>query len=280
MARLWADPLKSDQFQVHIAVEDRHWWFVGRRRILMDIVVALVPPSPERLVIDVGCGTGANAAAFAGLYRCIGIDVSQEAIDAAKARFPKVQFICGAAPDALGEAAGQADLFVLSDVIEHIEDEVSFVSDLIATMKPGALLLITVPADPRLWTQHDDSFGHFRRYLPGTLRKVWAGLPVAEVGVAAFNTRLYGVIKAIRFLNRMLGRTSGAAGTDFSMPAPPINDLLAKLLAGESGRLVARLKAGEWDAQSHGVSLIAVLRRTEGSVPSGSRSSRVRRMSR
>jgi SAM-dependent methyltransferase len=269
--------LKSEQFQVHIAVEDHHWWFLGRRKILVDMASTLVPPSPDRLVIDVGCGTGANAAAFAHHYRCVGIDVSQEAIEAAKKRFPGVEFICGAAPDALGELAGRADLFMVSDVIEHIADEVGFVSDLVAAMRPGAFLLVTVPADPELWSQHDESFGHFRRYLPATLRDVWSDLPVSEIGIAAFNTRLYGVIKAVRFVNRKLKRTSGAAGTDFAMPMRPVNALLTRLLAGESRRLVAGLKSGSWRGPARGVSLVAVLRRVEGTVTRRSRAIPVER---
>ena len=247
-------------------MEDRHWWFVGRRKILLDIASAVVPPSAERLVIDVGCGTGANAAAFAQRYRCVGIDISSEAIDAARRRFPALEFICGSAPDDLGELAAKADLYVASDVIEHIADEFEFVSDLVAAMKPGAFLLITVPAEPELWTRHDESFGHYRRYLPETLREVWSGLPVSEVGLEAFNTRLYATIKAVRFLNRKLGRTSGAAGTDFAMPFWPMNDLLTGVLAGESGRLVNHLGSGRRTRPIHGVSLVAVLRREDGEV--------------
>ena len=223
----------------------------------------LVPPSTERLVIDVGCGTGANAAAFATRYRCVGIDISQEAIDAARARFPEVTFVCGSAPADLGPLAGQADLFVVSDVVEHIADDARFVSELVGPMKPGAYMLITVPSEPDLWTQHDVSFGHFRRYVPDTLRKAWCGLPVEEVGMASFNTRLYGLIKAVRAVNRRLGRTSGAAGTDFAMPFQPVNRALTWLLAGESGRLVRGLKSGDSHQPGHGVSLMAVLRRGE-----------------
>jgi SAM-dependent methyltransferase len=264
--------LKSDQFQVHVAVEDRHWWFVGRRKIILDVAAAVVPPSKQHLVIDVGCGTGANAAALGRRYRCVGIDVSDEAIRAARSRFPDMEFICGAAPEALGALAGDADLWLLSDVIEHIPDDLGFVAALVEAMKPGAFLMLTVPADPALWTKHDESFGHFRRYLPATLRDVWAGLPVREVGLAAFNSRLFGVIKAVRFLNRKLGRTSGAAGTDFAMPARPVNDVLTRVLAGESRRLVAGLKSGELHGPSSGVSLLAVLRREEGLVVKRSRS--------
>ena len=258
--------MKSDQFQVHVAVEDRHWWFVGRRRILLDVAAALVPPSKDRLVIDVGCGTGANAAAFASLYRCVGIDISQEAIDAAQRRFPHVTFICGAAPADLGGLAGEADLVIASDVVEHVADDARFVAELVGAMNPGSFLLLTVPADPELWTQHDVSFGHYRRYTTSTLREVWRGLPVREVATASFNSRLYGVIKTVRAVNRRLGRTSGVAGTDFAMPIRPVNAALAWILAGESRRLVHELGANGLTHMRRGVSLMAVLRRQEVQV--------------
>jgi len=259
--------LQTDQFQVHVAVEEHHWWFRGRRTILLDLASAILPPSKQRLVVDVGCGTGANAAAFQERYECIGIDISSEAIDAAKRRFGGVEFVCGRAPEDLGPDAGRADLFVLADVIEHIEDEFQFISELVAAAKPGAFILITVPAEPELWTDHDVSFGHYRRYLPGTLREAWQDLPVTEVVLAAFNTRLYQLIKATRAVNRRLGRTSGAAGTDFAMPLPPINALLTRVFAGESRRLVESIDSRGLSTRRHGVSLIAVLRREPGEVP-------------
>ena len=72
--------MQSAQFQLHADIEERHWWFVARRRILRAIVEQLVPPSPEATVIDIGCGTGANLASLADHYRCIGIDTSPEAM--------------------------------------------------------------------------------------------------------------------------------------------------------------------------------------------------------
>ena len=263
--------MKTDQFQVHVAIEEHHWWFRGRRAILLNLASAILPPSKEHLVIDVGCGTGANAEAFNQRYRCIGIDISAEAIQAATKRFKDVPFICGAAPKDLGEEAGRAGLFVVADVIEHIEDEFRFISDLVAAAKPGAFILITVPADPELWTDHDVSFGHYRRYLPSTLREVWQDLPVTECVLAAFNTRLYRLIKATRSVTRRLGRTSGAAGTDFAMPLRPINALLTQIFAGESRRLLESIRSPESATPLHGVSLIAVLRREPGKVPTRSR---------
>lgn len=253
--------MKTDQFQLHADVEDRHWWFEGRRRILLDVVSLLLDGAGSPVVVDVGCGTGANTAAIDRRFPCVGVDVSEEAVVAARRRFPGTRFVCGPAPAALGARAGEADLFVLADVLEHIEDDRAFLAGLVAAAKPGARFLITVPADPRLWTEHDVSFGHHRRYVPSRLRMAWDDLPVEEVAIVGLNTRLHAPIRAVRALNRRLGRTSGRAGTDFSMPPAPVNAALTRLFAGESRRLRRELAAGPGRAARRGVSLLAVVRR-------------------
>ena len=91
--------MQSAQFQLHADIEQRHWWFVGRRRIMARLIAEVLPPSPEALVIDVGCGTGANIAALADHYNCVGIDTSAEATELAQSRFPQVRFLTGKAPD-------------------------------------------------------------------------------------------------------------------------------------------------------------------------------------
>src|SRR5271154_127582 len=50
------------QFELHAQIEERHWWFVARRRILADLIANLAPPDPAATVLDVGCGAGANLA--------------------------------------------------------------------------------------------------------------------------------------------------------------------------------------------------------------------------
>ena len=92
-------PMHYEQFQLHADIEQRHWWFVGRRRILCRLVAEVLPPiAAKRVIVDVGCGTGGNIAALADRYRCVGIDTSAEAIELARQRFPHVRFIAGRAP--------------------------------------------------------------------------------------------------------------------------------------------------------------------------------------
>ncbi len=153
----------SAQFQLHADIEQRHWWFVGRRRILRAVVGELLPPSSETTIIDVGCGTGANLASLANEYRCIGIDTSADAIRLAKQRFPQTEFILGRAPDDLGRSIDESQMVLMMDVLEHVPDDFALFSAVAAAVRPGSYLLITVPADLRLWSAHDESFGHYRQ---------------------------------------------------------------------------------------------------------------------
>ena len=59
-----------EQFELHAKIEDRHWWFTARRRIVTRLTEDLIDAGAS--VLDLGCGTGANIAAFAGRFRCTG----------------------------------------------------------------------------------------------------------------------------------------------------------------------------------------------------------------
>jgi SAM-dependent methyltransferase len=257
--------MHSPQFQLHADIEQRHWWFVGRRRILCRLVEEVLAPSSSATIIDVGCGTGGNIAALADRYRCVGIDTSAEAIDLAHHRFQQVQFIAGQAPKDIGPLATEAKLFLLTDVLEHIEDDYAMFSELLAAASPGCYFLLTVPADESLWSEHDESFGHYRRYDPARLEGVWAGLPVTTLLVSHFNSRLLPVIRLVRAWNRRRGQAAGRSGTDFWLPNPLSNRLLTAAMAGESARLVAALH-GRGRGYSAGASLVALLRREEGEI--------------
>ncbi|NNM25953.1 MAG: class I SAM-dependent methyltransferase [Phycisphaerales bacterium] len=252
--------MNPELFDLHAEVELTHWWFVARRAILRRVLASVVPPGTDRVVIDVGCGTGANIAALASDYEVIGIDTTESAIDLARERFPAVPFVCGFAPGDLGPDAARADAFLLMDVLEHVPDDTAVLAPLVEQLSPGGVVLITVPADMRLWSEHDESFGHYRRYDATRLRAAFDGLPVRERLLSPFNARLYPVVRSIRFLSQLRGRAWGRSGSDLDVPAAPINGMLRRIFAGESGRLVD-LVAGKGRPFRRGVSLMAVLER-------------------
>ena len=262
--------MRPDLFRMHAELEDVHWWFCGRRTILCELVRWAVPAGQGRRVVDVGCGTGANIAALAAEYDCVGIDTSAEAIALASERFPGVRFVHGFAPGDVAQELETTDLLISSDVLEHVGDDFALLSSLLAVVPAGAHVLLTVPVDESLWSEHDVSFGHYRRYNLERFAALWAGLPVTVRLLSRFNSRLYPAIKAVRVLSRRRGRASGRGGTDLSLPNPLANRLLTRLFAGESARLLA-VAQGRARPYRFGVSLLALLRREQGTIEPRSR---------
>jgi SAM-dependent methyltransferase len=245
--------------QLHAEIEDRHWWFVARRTILRSLLHAVVPPSADATIVDVGCGTGGNAAALARDYHVVGIDPSELAIGLARSRFPEVEFVVGSAEEAVSMLE-RADAVLLTDVIEHVEDDFGFVASILSSLPVGAHALITVPARPELWSRHDIAHHHFRRYTPERLSAVWDEHPVAVRLLSYYNARLYPLAAISRQFGKRLAGSSAADGRELGVPAEPVNRLFERVFAGERDRLL-RVLAGRGRGYGRGLSLIALLER-------------------
>jgi SAM-dependent methyltransferase len=246
-------------FAAFSAAEEVHWWFAARRAILRGVADAVTPAGPGRSVIDIGCGVGSTLTAFDPGYACIGYDPSPDAIEFARARHPSFDLHVGTAAQAAG-ALGAVDVVLLNDVIEHVADDRALLTSVVSPMKPGAVLVVTVPADMKLWSPHDERMGHFRRYDTGMLDRAMAGLPLEPIFTSHFMSRLYPIVRAVRAVSRLRGRASGVSGIDLSSPPRLVNTLLKRIFAGEMNRLleVARRRAPPY---RHGVSLIGAFRR-------------------
>ncbi len=258
--------MQTAQFELHAEIEQTHWWFVARRRIIERLIREIVPPAKDATIVDVGCGTGANIAALAADYRVVGLDTSRHAVELARARFPRIRFVCGQTPADLTDELARARAVLLMDVLEHVEDDFALFSEWLAATSPNTHFVITVPADMALWSPHDESFGHYRRYDLARFSRLWENSPVTPRLVSCFNSRLYPVVKSLRWLSRRRGRAAGKAGTDLHLPQHWVNRTLEKVLAGESERLVELLHGRRTAGYRRGDSLMAVLRREHGEI--------------
>lgn len=240
--------------------EETHWWFVARRSILRRVVDAIAPAGTRRpSVVDIGCGVGSTLTAFHPEYHCIGYDPSPDAIEFARARYPDFELHVGLAADA-AEVLGRVDVVLLNDVIEHVPDDHALLESVAGRMKPGAHLIVTVPADMKLWSPHDETMGHFRRYDVAMLDRAVDKLPLERLFTSHFMSRLYPIVRVVRVFSRLRGRAAGVAGIDLSYPPKPANAMLTSVFAGEIGRLL-RVIRGEARPYARGVSLIGAFRR-------------------
>jgi 2-polyprenyl-3-methyl-5-hydroxy-6-metoxy-1,4-benzoquinol methylase len=126
-------------------------------------------------ILNVGCGSGDLSLRLAARgHDVTGIDVEPAYIDLALANASnaitpgRCTFTVSSIEDYDG--ADTFDCVVSTDVLEHIDDDRAAFAKMVSLVRPGGLILITVPAGRWLFGYHDEQLGHFRRYNRGMLR--------------------------------------------------------------------------------------------------------------
>jgi SAM-dependent methyltransferase len=151
--------------------EDHYWWFVSRRELVVSMVKRLPLPRSPRL-LDVGCGTGATAAALGRFGVVTGVDMSPMALECCRRR--RLERLMQGVAEALPLADDSTDVVVATDILEHLDDDLAAVREFYRVLRPGGHAVITVPAYQRLWSEHDEALMHRRRYVAGQVREVVA----------------------------------------------------------------------------------------------------------
>jgi SAM-dependent methyltransferase len=213
-------------------LEDQHWWFRGRRTIIWALLRRGGMTSSLR-ILDAGCGTGRNLVEFSGLGVAEGVDFSPEAVDFCRRR--GLAGVQRAPIEKLPFEDGRFNLILATDVIEHLEDDRRALTELRRVAAVGARLVVTVPAYQWLWSQHDESMHHRRRY---TLRRLHEQV-AASGWEPRVETYFYAaVLPAVVAVRKLRRSRSGKASSDLSLAPPVLNRLLELPTRGEA-RLVA-----------------------------------------
>jgi SAM-dependent methyltransferase len=201
------------------ALEDHHWWFRGKRRMLAPLIRAAISRAAGgTVVLDVGCGTGANLSAVETLFpevTTFGLDFDAGALAYCRERRIQAHLLRGDGA-ALPVRDTSLDCILALDIIEHFEDDEALLADLSRCLKPGGELVASVPAYPWLWSPHDDFLHHRRRYRAGELQRKLRAAGFEVVASHGFNFLLLAPIALVRLVKGRRSRAgAGAQGTDF-----------------------------------------------------------------
>jgi SAM-dependent methyltransferase len=213
-------------------LEDTHWWFSGRRAICERILDRLALPCSS-MILEVGCGTGGNFPMLARRGRLYAIDADQSALDFAASR-GLAHLARGSLPGEFPFGAEHFDLAVMTDVLEHLDDERGSLNVVRSSLKPGGWLLLTVPALSWLWSEHDATHHHRRRYQATELRRLLDDCGFTIDYLSYYNFILFPVIAGVRLSQRWRATpVSTGRRHDLTMPPRLVNRLLFRLFACE-----------------------------------------------
>jgi hypothetical protein len=157
--------------------------------------------------------------------------------------------------------AGSIPNIGLFDVLEHIEDDRTFVAQLFDLVRPGGFLYLTVPALSWLWSMSDIDAMHYRRYTRRTLDRVLAGRFDMLYSTYLFQ-RLVPVSFLIRALPYAVGlsrsKAASAYEADHAAGRQRLGDALNRLLKVEESVIA------KGNSLRIGTSLLVVARRARG----------------
>ena len=221
-------------------LEDRHWWFKGRRAIVKSLLLRSELPANPR-ILDLGCGTGGNLEMLSEFGRVVGAELDEDAALLARER-EIAPIVRGKLPDGLPLQSASFHCVTLLDVLEHIKDDRATLETVHDLLAPQGCVILTVPAFPFLWGPHDEAHHHQRRYVASKLQCLLedAGFEISMLSYC--NTWLFPAAVVVRLLRRLI--PGGAAGAELTLPPVPVNALLAAVFASERHLLPIGLPFG------------------------------------
>jgi SAM-dependent methyltransferase len=237
------------ELQTH-RVEERHWWYRGRRHVLERAIERLGLPA-DASILDAGCGSGRNMVELARHGNVTGVELSDTSVRLARERAVG-EVLEGSVMD-MPFDDGSFHLTVSLDVIEHLQDDVGALRELRRVTKPGGALLVTVPAYQWLWSGHDEINHHHRRYSRPTLLAAAHAAGWQVERTAHFNSLLLPIAILLRALERFKPSTTKSS-LDLWIPPAPLNWALCQPLNLEAAAI------GRGIPIPAGLSLLAVFR--------------------
>lgn len=239
--------MRIDSYDTQFRLEDSYWWFVVRRR-LINVLVDIYCLEQTTTLLDYGCGSGSTLIGLdkEKIREHIGYDRSNTALELLRRRGFR-----GTDQWQTVEKEGPFGVVLICDVFEHVQDEHFVMARALSVLKPGGIVIATVPALNALWSGEDHVSHHLRRYTKRQFQTVFSGTRLERISY--FNFILLPFIY-VNIKLRNFFKPATACESDITPLWPPINSLLKSIFLFET-RLLPRL------SMPIGASLFAVARK-------------------
>lgn len=214
----------------------RHPWWHARAQLALAILRQnkIAPPA---VILEAGCGWGINLNVLeqAG-YRVTGLDISRRILE--RIDRPDRRLIEADLTQEIPATAEPCDGLLALDVIEHLDDDNGAVRRLARLVRPGGLVVVSVPALPELFSEFDEVQGHRRRYVPETLQATFAGSELFVEKVFWWGAWMVPVLRRMRANSRSHDTGAKTYADYLRLPPWPMPQIMRLLFRWEESRVL------------------------------------------
>ena len=215
--------------------ESRHFWFRGFRAFVTPLLRYATAGRPDPLLLDCGCGTGANVELLGTFGRAYGFDLTEIGLrigrEAGRTRLAR------ASVTAVPFPTGSFDLVSSFDVLYALDarEEREAIAEMYRLLKPGGFAIVNVAAMNALRGDHSVLSREIRRYSRDDLRRRLEGAGFTVVRLTYTNATLFAPMAIARLMQRRRGlRNESDAQHEISVPPEPLNAMMTGALLLES----------------------------------------------
>lgn len=219
--------MENEAYLAMAQQEEKHWWYVGRRRILKSIIKSKILVPSNATLLEVGCGTGGNLDMLSTFGKVDAIELNEMARKIAQSR-SNINVESGALPDNMPTVNKKYDLIAFFDVLEHIERDADSLKKLSELLSNDGRLIIAVPALPFLWSPHDEIHHHKRRYSKSGIIEtvIKSGLRIEFISYYNF------FLLPLAIIQRLFSRLKKSS--DAASFSPILNSIFLSIFSVES----------------------------------------------